>query len=64
MSSNGPTDVKDLVPAGLITAKAVLPVVDPKYTAVGESLRKNVPHEMQERRSSQRLTFKERKERL
>ena len=37
-----------LVPAGLMTARdAHGPAVDPKYTAVGEHLRQNVPHEMQ-----------------
>ena len=37
-----------LVPAGLISAReAHGPAVDPKYTVVGESLRQNVPHEMQ-----------------
>jgi hypothetical protein len=50
---NGPSDVKDLIPAGMIPVGNVLPTVDAKYTVVGESLRKNVPHEMQEKAANE-----------
>lgn len=39
--------LRDLVPAGLVRPGQSLPAIHPKYTKVGESFRKNVPHEIQ-----------------
>ena len=39
--------VNDLVPAALISARDGMPVIQAKYTKVGESIRRNAPNEMQ-----------------
>ncbi len=44
--SSGADSIHDLVPAGLIKSRDGSGV-SPKFSKVGESLRKNVPHEMQ-----------------
>ena len=46
-SGKNSSSVNDLVPANLAKARGdILPVINAKYTKVGESIRRNAPNEV------------------
>ena len=46
-SKTGGSSISDLVPAALMGPRGGIPVIQAKYTKVGEHIRRNAPNEMQ-----------------